>query len=161
MFKKKIEQYKSEGRILSYIDESGFAVDMPRTHGYAKTGNRCYGTHNWNARGRENVIGALTNNSLTACGIVNGNVDSDTFNTWLEKILIPELPKNSVVIMDNAAFHKSLKTKEILSENGHELEFLPPYSPDLNPIEHKWAQAKTIRRKHNCSTFELFQKYLL
>ena len=115
--------------------------------------------YNWNVKGRENVIGALVNNSLTACGTVNGNVDSDTFNTWLEEILIPELPKNSVVIMDNAAFHKSLKTKEILAEHGHELEFLPPYSPDFNPIEHKWAQAKAIRRKHNCSTLELCQKY--
>ena len=79
MFKKKVEQYRSEGRILSYIDESGFALDMPRTHGYARVGDRCYGTHKWNLRRRENVIGALINNSLTACGIVNGNVDSDTF----------------------------------------------------------------------------------
>tara|TARA_B100000475_G_C14949350_1_gene295016 strand:+ start:419 stop:904 length:486 start_codon:yes stop_codon:yes gene_type:complete len=161
LFKKKIEQYKSEGRILSYLDESGFAVDMPRTHGYAKIGNRCYGTHNWNARGRENVIGALVNNSFTACGIVNGNIDSNTFNAWLEKILIPELPENSIIIMDNAAFHKSQRTKEILSEHGHELEFLPPYSPDLNLIENKWSQAKSIRRKHECSTLELFQKYLM
>jgi len=134
---------------------------MPRTYGYSKIGDRCYGTHNWNARGRENVIGALVNNSLIACGIVNGNVDSDTFNTWLEKILIPELPKKSVVIMDNASFHKSLKTKEILSKYGHDLEFLPPYSPDFNLIEPKWAQAKAIRRKQNCSTLELFQKYLV
>ena len=76
MFKKKIEQYKLEGKILSYIDESGFAVDVPRTYGYAKVGDRCYNTHHWNARGRGNVISALINNSLTTCGIVNGNVDS-------------------------------------------------------------------------------------
>ena len=50
---------------------------------------------------------------------------------------------------------------KILTEHGHELEFLPPYSPDFNLIEHTWAQAKAIRRKHNCSTLELFQKYLL
>ena len=116
--------------------------------------------HNWNERGRENVIGALINNSLTACGIVNGNVDSDIFNTWLEKILVPELPKNSVIIMDNAAFHKGHRTEKILSEYGHKLKFLPTYSPDLNPIERRWAQAKSIRRKHNCSTLEIFQKYL-
>ena len=161
LFQNKIEKYKSENRILSYIDESGFALDIPRRHGYSKVGDRCYGSYNWNAKGRENIIGALINNSLTACGTVHGNIDSDTFNIWLEKILIPELPKNSVVIMDNASFHKSLKTKAILAEYGHELEFLPPYSPDFNPIEHKWAQAKAIRRKHKCSTLELFQKYLL
>ena len=133
---------------------------MARTYGYAKVGDSCYDTHNWNAGRRENVIAALINNSLTACGIVNGNVDSDTFNTWLEKILVPELPENSVVIMDNASFHKGYRTEEILSEHGHKLEFLPTYSPDLNPIERRWAQAKFIRRKHNCSTIEIFQKYL-
>ena len=118
LFKNKIEKYKLESRVLSYIDESGFASDMPRRYGYSKVGNRCYGAHNWNARGRENVIGALINNSLTACGIVNGNVDSDIFNTWLEKILVPELPKNSVIIMDNPAFHKDHRTKEILMNMG-------------------------------------------
>ena len=54
---------------------------------------------------------------------INGNVDSDTFNTWLEKILVPELPRNAVMILDNAAFHKGLRTKEILNEHGHKLEF--------------------------------------
>ena len=161
LFKNKIEKYELENRVLSYIDESGFAFDIPRRYGYSKVGDRCYGSYNWNAKGRENIIGALINNSLIACATVHGNIDSDTFNTWLEKILIPELPKNSVVIMDNASFHKSLMTKEILTKHGHDLEFLPPYSPDFNPIEHKWAQAKAIRKKHNCSTLKLFQKYLL
>ena len=55
--------------------------DMPRKYGYSKVGKRCYGDYNWNAKGRDNVIGALVNNSLTACGTVNGNVDSNTFNT--------------------------------------------------------------------------------
>ena len=81
LFQNKIKKYESENRILSYIDESGFAFDMPRRYGYSKVGDRSYGTYNWNAKGRENVIGALVNNSLTAYGLVNGNVDSDTFNT--------------------------------------------------------------------------------
>ena len=80
---------------------------MPRRYGYSKVGDRCYGIYNWNEKGRENVIGALVNNSLTACGLVNGNVDSGIFNTCLEKILIPELPKNLVVIMDNELFIKA------------------------------------------------------
>ena len=63
--------------------------------------------------------------------------------------------------MDNATFHKSQKTKELFTQYGHTLEFLPSYSPDLNPIEHKWAQAKNVRKKYNCSTYELFQRYLL
>ena len=104
LFQNKIEKYKSESRILSYIDESVFSSDMPRKYGYSKMGKRCCGDYNWNAKGKENAIGALVNNSLIAFGTVNGNVDSDTFYTWLEKILIPKLPKKSVVIMDNFYF---------------------------------------------------------
>ena len=103
----------------------------------------------------------MSGDSLIGCGIVNANVDTDVFNTWLEKILIPDLPQNSIVVMDNASFHKSDKTTKILSEHRHKIEFLPPYSPDLNPIEFKWAQAKSIRRKLHCDTFELFASHIM
>ena len=105
---------------------------MPRTYGYAECGKRCYGSHDWNAKGRKKVIAALREGSLIGCGIVEGNVDTAVFNNWIEKILIHDLPDNSVVVIDNAAFHKSQRTKELIENNGHKLEFLPPYSPDLN-----------------------------
>jgi transposase len=59
--------------------------------------------------------------------------------------------------MDNAAFHKGAKMKQALKEAGHTLLYLPPYSPDLNPIEHKWAQAKKIRQANQCNIQLLFQ----
>ena len=62
--------------------------------------------------------------------------------------------------MDNASFHKRHDTMELISNAGHTLEYLPPYSPDLNPIEHKWAQAKAIRRKTGKSTEEIFESKL-
>ena len=160
LFQKKIEKYKKEKISLAYIDESGFAHDMPRKHGYAECGKRCYGSQDWNAKGRKNVIAGLCGPSIIGCGIVEGNVDTDVFNTWIEKILIPDLPENSVVVMDNAAFHKSQRTKELIENNGHKIAFLPPYSPDLNPIEQKWAHAKSIRRKLNCDLFELFREHI-
>lgn len=107
------------------------------------------------------MIAALSGSSLIGCGIVEVNVDTAVFNTWVEKILIPDLPDNSVVVMDNATFHKSQKTKDLIRSSGHTLEYLPPYSPDLNPIENKWAQAKSIRRKHSCDIFDLFQCHIL
>ena len=161
MFKNRIAKYKEEGCFIVYIDESGFAHDIPRTHGYSTVGDRCYATQDWNAKGRANVISGLFGDSLIWCGIVNANVDTDVFNTWLEKILIPDLPQNSIVVMDNASFHKSDKTTKILSEHRHKIEFLPPYSPDLNPIEFKWAQAKSIRRKLHCDVFELFASHIM
>ena len=62
--------------------------------------------------------------------------------------------------MDNAAFHKNKNMQDKIKQAGHILEYLPPYSPDLNPIEHKWAQAKAIRRKHQCSVESLFASHL-
>jgi len=75
--------------------------------------------------------------------------------------LMPKLPSRSVVILDNATFHKSETMKQNLEKQGHTLLYLPPYSPDLNPIEHKWAQAKAMRRKTNTDLNTLFQVFNL
>jgi len=129
---------------------------MPRTHGYALKGERCYGSQDWGARGRTNVIGALLNSSLLTVSLFDGTINGNAFEGWLTQDLLPKLPAQSVIIMDNAAFHKKATTKMLINNAGHTLEFLPPYSPDLNPIEHKWAQAKAIRRQLGCSINELF-----
>jgi transposase len=121
------------------LDESGFASDMPRTHGYATKGQRCYGLQDWNAKGRINVIGALLVGALLIVGLKDSNVDADIFNLWLQQDLTPKLPAHSVIFMDNATFHKRGDTKHMIKNAGHTLAYLPPYSPDLNPIERKWA----------------------
>ncbi len=82
----------------------------------------------------------------------------DVFEAWIRQELLPVLPNGNIVVMDNASFHKSEKTQELIEAAGCLLEFLPPYSPDLNPIEHKWAQAKKRRRKLSCTVDELFQQ---
>ena len=144
--------------MIVYLDESGFAHDMPRTHGYATRGKRCYGVRDWGAKGRTNVIGAMIGASLLTVSTFTTNINSDIFHRWMVNDLIPKLPTNNVVVMDNASFHKRQDTQEVLEQKGHTLEYLPPYSPDLNPIEHKWAQAKSIRRKTKCSINQIFQK---
>lgn len=131
---------------------------MPRTHGYSPRGKRCFGTQEWHARGRVNVIGALLAGVLLSVGLTTANVDADLFNLWLEHDLVPKLPSGSVLVMDNATFHKRTDTKEMIRQAGHTLEYLPPYSPDLNPIEQKWAQAKAVRRKTGQSTEAIFSE---
>lgn len=84
--------------------------------------------------------------SQLTVSLFEGTINSDTFEGWIEQDLLPKQPPSSVIIMDNAPFHKKATTKELIDKVGHILEFLPPYSPDLNPIEHKWAQAKAIRK---------------
>lgn len=155
-FCQKIEDYQKKGKPLVYLDESGFAVSQPRTHGYASKGHRCYGQHDWGAKGRINAIGALIGSALLTVSLFSNTINTVVFNSWIEQDLLPKLPPHSIVIMDNATFHKSLEMKETLEKAGHTLLYLPPYSPDLNPIEHKWAQAKALRRKTGCHISDLF-----
>ena len=129
---------------------------MPRSHGYALKGQRCFALHNWGAKGRTNVIGALLEKTLLTVALFHTNVNTDLFTGWLEQDLLPKLPQGSVIVMDNATFHKSPALLDIIKKAGHILEYLPPYSPDLNPIEHKWAQAKALTRKHSGTIEELF-----
>jgi transposase len=88
-------------------------------------------------------------------------VNTVAFTCWVEQLLLPNLPKQSVIVMDNASFHKGHDMQKKIKDLGHTLLYLPPYSPDLNPIEHKWAQAKRIRRTTHCSIDEIFSTYLL
>lgn len=78
--------YEHQGRSIVYIDESGFAHDMPRTHGYSPAGQRCYGLCDWHAKGRTNAIGALIGKALLTVGLFNTNVNADVFTAWLNKI---------------------------------------------------------------------------
>jgi len=158
IFRDKIAAYGSQHRTIVYIDESGFAQDMPRRYGDAPIGQRCHGVHNWHARGRTNVIGALIGKNLLTVGLFDANVDADVFTGWVRQNLLPKLLPASIIVMDHATFHKRLDTQAALVQAGHTLEYLPPYSPDLNPIEHKWAQAKSIRRKSGASVEEIFAR---
>jgi hypothetical protein len=134
---------------------------MPRTHGYSKKGERCYGTQDWGAKGRTNVIGALLQGVLLTVSLFQHTIDTGIFDAWVIQDLIPKLPPQSVVVMDNATFHKGIDMTEALREAEHTLLYLPPYSPDLNPIEKKWAQAKAKRREKQCSIEALFKESIL
>ena len=134
---------------------------MPRIRGYAPAGGRCRGERDRRAKGRVNAAGALRGTELLAVSLVDGSINSDVFRAWVEREPPPKLTDRSVIIMDNAAFHKRRDIQEIIISNGHLPEYLPVYSPDLNPIEHKWAQAKVLRRKYRCSAEELFRDHKL
>ena len=160
-FCQKLEQYRKEGRSLVWLDESGFAHDMPRIYGYAPQGERCYGIHDWSSRGRTNVIGALLGTILLTISLFSTSINTQTFTGWITQDLLPKLPPKSVIILDNASFHKGIAMQQAIQQAGHTLLYLPPYSPDLNPIEHKWAQAKSLRRKYRCDIQQLFVDYVI
>jgi len=132
---------------------------MPRMRGYAKKGERCYAKIDWHSRDRTNVIGAIVNFTFIAVSLFEDKINSDLFYAWILGDLLPKAPKEAVFVMDNASFHKRKDIVEQLSSNGYTLEFLPTYSPDLNPIEHKWFVAKALRRKTGMSVWDIFKCY--
>ena len=154
-----LENYRNQGKHIAYGDESGFAHDMPRTRGYSLVGTKCYGLKNFGNKGRENVIGAIISGKFITATIFDCNIDNVIFNAWLCEDLLPKLPDNNVLVLDNASFHNKKFINTALQKHGHVALFLPPYSPELNSIERKWAQVKSIRRKERCNVHKLFQQY--
>ena len=110
------------------------------------------------AKGRTNVIRALLGSVLLTVSLCGTTINTQVFNAWMTQDLMPKLPKNSVVVMDNATFHKGQDMIKALRSEGHTLLYLPPSSPDLNPIEKKWPQVKAIRRNIGGSVEALFKK---
>ena len=88
----KIKTYQEQKRVIVYLDESGFAHDMPRTHGYAPIGQRCYGLKNWHAKERTNLIGALIDKTLLTVGLFTTNINADIFYCWVTQDQNFQLP---------------------------------------------------------------------
>ncbi|MFM2331831.1 MAG: hypothetical protein RIQ74_654, partial [Pseudomonadota bacterium] len=105
------------------------------------------GQYNWQLKNQTNAIGAIHQQKLFAVGLFDCKINADVFHFWVGRLLIPELPKNSIVVMDNATFHKRADTQALLEQQGHQIPWLPTYSPDLNPIEKMWAWIKRKRKE--------------
>ncbi len=136
----------TQGYPIVYMDESGFEAETIRPYGYARIGKPCIDSYNWQAKKRTNVIGALYKKMLFALDYFEQNINSHIFYDWCKFTLIPSLKTKCVIVMDNARFHKSTRIQKLLNRHGHRILWLPPYSPDLNPLEKKWAQAKFLRQ---------------
>lgn len=147
---------------LIYLDESGFDLNMKKEYGWKIRGQRLYDNKSGNRKNKRiTVISAYLNQTkqLIAPMYFEGNTDTEIFNQWIEEFLIPDLRPNQTVIMDNASFHKSQKTKELVESASCKLLYLPPYSPDFNPIEQKWWHVKNTVKKIR-DKFEDFNKCL-
>lgn len=117
-----------------------------RPYARALRGTKVYADIPGKKRERYSMIGGWMNKKFIAPFTFQGGCNSNVLNIWLEKILLLEIPKGTTIVMDNAAFHKSQKTKELIENAGCHLLFLPTYSPDLNPIEHCWHTVKSRLR---------------
>ena len=127
---------------LYYIDECGLDKYLYREYAYAPRGIPVAGKISGKKFKRTNVVAAKCGDRIVAPMIYGGTTDSVLFEYWFEKILLKSIPRYSVIILDNATFHRKTKLRELAEYSECDVLFLPPYSPDFNPIEKFWASLK-------------------
>jgi transposase len=125
-----------------HVDESGIDAHYQREHGRALRGERVEDTKRGKRFKRTNVIAGLWGETHVAVQTYEHSTTSAFFEDWFEFELLSVIPQRALIIMDNASFHRKSKLHEIAARHGVFVLFLPTYSPDLNPIEHSWANFK-------------------
>ena len=161
LFLEQLHQFETDNRPIVFLDESGFKSHDNRPHGYSNKGQKCFGEYNWQLKNHTNAIWAIYNTQLFAVGLYDCSVNSDVFHSWVSHLLLPNLPKNSVIVMDNATFHKRQDIQELIEDAEHTILWLPPYSPDLNPIEQVWAWVKRKRKDWRLDCIDTLFFYFL
>ena len=144
-FISRISQKEAAHRV--YVDESGIDNREDYGYGWNEKGQRFYDLKSGKRSVRVSLISALCQGKLIAPLTFEGTCNRSIFEEWLSEKLVPELKPGQTVILDNATFHKSEKIRNLIESAGCELEYLPPYSPDLNEIEHYWFPIKNRVRK--------------
>lgn len=139
---------------LVFIDETGTNTKMTRLRGRSPKGARLHGKAPFGHWGTQTFVAGLRCDGLTAPWIINAPMNRDIFEAYVETQLAPALKPGDVVIMDNLSSHKSREAERLIRAAGAWPLFLPPYSPDLNPIEMAFAKLKAHLRKTAARTIE-------
>jgi len=137
-----------------FLDETGVNIAMARPYARAPRGERAYASKPVNKGKNITVLGALSRAGILAAMTVEGSTDTQVFLSYVQTILVPTLRPGQVVIMDNLSSHKDDRIQTAIESVGAHLEYLPPYSPDLSPIEACWSKFKAILRAKATRTRE-------
>jgi len=143
-------------RSLVFLDESGAKTNMTRLYGRAPIGQRCVDCtphSHWQTMAMLSAI-RLDGVIQDATVVLDGPMDAVTFLAYTQQCLAPSLCPGDIVIMDNLSSHKVIGVREAIEDAGADLWYLPPYSPDLNPIEKLWSKVKAWLRRVGARTFE-------
>ena len=144
-------------RRLVFIDEAGSHLAMTREYGRAARGERVSGRVPRNRGMVTTMLGALDLSGVRAMMTVEGATDSDVFEAFVEQVLTRKLRPGDIVVLDNLGAHKPGRVRELVEARGARLLYLPPYSPDLNPIELCWAKLKAALKTFSARTEETLQ----
>lgn len=132
---------------LVFIDETWTATNMARTHGRCLKGERLRMGFPHGHRKTTTLVARLRNTGMVAPLVIDGPINGEWFEAYVGQVLVPTLKPGDVVILDNLSSHKRLAAREIIEAVGARLMFLPPYSPDFNPIEKAFSKLKALLRK--------------
>ena len=143
---------------LIFIDESSLSTKMARLRGWAPKGDRCRAAIPHGHWKTFTFVGGLTLAGFVAPMLLDGPMDGECFLAWVEQMLAPTLRPGDLVVMDNLAAHKVMGIRQAIEACGAELRYLPPYSPDLNPIENAFAKLKAHVRKSAARTLEALER---
>ncbi len=131
---------------LVFIDETGLYLNMTRIYARSQRGERAYCSIPSKKHKIANLIGAMTLEGVIASFCIDETVTGEVFAAFLEEILCPVLKVGQIVLMDNSTAHIVKRVRELIESRGATLIYLPPYSPEFNPIEHCWSKAKSHLR---------------
>jgi len=145
---------------LVFIDETGLNTKLARHHGRCPLGERCLSAIPHGHWQSSTFIAALRQESITAPFLIEGAVDAEVFTVYLQQVLGPQLRAGDTLILDNLSTHKIQAVAPLLATHGVGVRYLPPYSPDLNPIEQAFAKLKAHLRQAAARTLAELQMAL-
>lgn len=141
-----------------FLDESGVTTEMTRRYGRASRGERVRESApagHWHTL---TLLGAISLEGMMATMTIESPTDSDVFLTYVEQVLCPRLRPGQVVVMDNLSAHKNPWVRQHIEQAGARLLYLPPYSPDFNPIEQCWAKIKEHLRAAKARLLDILEQ---
>jgi transposase len=144
-----------DAKRLVFVDEMGANVSLSGLYAWSPKGERALGSAPRNWGKNVTLLASITSGGVGACLAVEGSTTREVFEAYLEGVLAPTLSPGQVVVMDNLSAHKGGRVKEILEGAGCELLYLPPYSPDFNPIEQAFSKVKGSLRRAEARTREV------
>jgi transposase len=143
-----------DARRLVFVDEMGTNTSLSPSYAWAPRGERASCSVPRNRGKNTTLLSSMTLEGLGPSLAVEDATDREVFEAYVERLLAPTLRRGQVVVMDNLTAHKGERVRELIEEQGCELLYLPPYSPDLNPIEEAFSKVKRILRKAESRTRE-------
>jgi transposase len=139
---------------LVFLDESGINTAMARRYGRCPQHERLVDSAPAGLWQSNTLLAAVRLDGVLAPMVLDGPVNGDSFAGYIERSLVPELEPGDIVVMDNLPAHKNQRVTQAIEAIGCSLVYLPPYSPDFNPIENMWSKVKASLRKAAARTFD-------